>query len=137
MSKLFERIVYDAIYAHLTRFNLIYSRQSGYLPGNSTSDQLLAITSYIFDNFELKKDVRSVFLDIKSAFDTIPHKLLIHKIQSYGIRGNILSIIASYLKNRKVRVRINGKFSTSTDENFINSGVPQGSILGPLLFCYI
>jgi len=97
-------------------------------------DQLLSITTFINDSFELKRDVRSIFLDISAAFDSIPHKLLIHKIEAYGIRGNALEMIKSYLLNRRVKVRINGEFSSLTEEGYINSGVPQGSILGPLLF---
>lgn len=134
ISKLYERVVYNSILVHLRFRNLIYKNQSGFLPGNSTMDQLLTITSLIHDNFELRRDVRSIFLDITSAFDSIPHKLLIHKIESYGIRGNTLNIIKSYLLNRRVQVRINGEFSDLTQEGYINSGVPQGSILGPLLF---
>lgn len=134
ISKLFERIMYNAIYKHLNRHNLIYDKQSGFLQGHSTTDQLLAITSYIFDHFEKKRDVRAIFLDISAAFDTIPHDLLIHKISAYGIRGNALNIIIDYLKNRSVKVKVNGVLSNSSDDNFINSGVPQGSVLGPLLF---
>ena len=106
LSKLFERVIYNPIYEHLIDKNLIYEKQSGFLKGHSTSDQLLAITSYIHDPFRLNKDVRGVFLDIEAAFDTVPHKLLLHKLKSYGIRGRVLNILTSYLLNRKIQVRI-------------------------------
>ena len=134
ISKLYERIVYNSIYSHLIAHRLIYDKQSGFLQGHSTTDQLLAITSLIFDQFEANHDVRAIYLDISAAFDTIPHELLLHKIKSYGIRGNTFNIISDYLHNRSVKVKVNGTLSNSSPDGFINSGVPQGSILGPLLF---
>ena len=134
ISKVFERIIYNSIYDHIISNNLVYDKQSGFLPGHSTTDQILAITSYIFSKFEMNRDVRAIFLDISAAFDSIPHYLLLHKLKSYGITGNIHKLIASYLTNRQVKVRINGTESRASDPNHINCGVPQGSILGPLLF---
>ncbi len=116
------------------QYNLFYKQQSGFLPGHSTIDQLLAITTYIFDNFEQNKDLIGVFLDVTAAFDKIPHDLLLTKIRSYGIRGNAFEIIKSYLNNRKINVRVNDQLSNLSENNYINCGVPQGSILGPLLF---
>lgn len=134
ISKLFERVVYDSIYHHLKTYDLFYKKQSGFLQGHSTTDQLVAITSSIFDNFEKNHDVRSIFLDITAAFDSVPHNLLLHKIKSYGLRGKPLSLIESYLSNRRIKVKVNGTLSKKSANNFINTGVPQGSILGPLLF---
>ena len=134
ISKLFEKIIHNSILNHLLENNFIYKNQSGFLPGHSTSDQLLSIVSFLQDNLNARRDVRAVFLDITAAFDCIPHNLLLHKIKSYGVRGNILDIVRSYLYNRKIRVRVNGVLSEPSPDNYINSGVPQGSILGPLLF---
>ena len=134
ISKLYEKIIFNSIFSHVSQYNLIYENQSGFLPGHSTVDQLLAITSLIFDNFNKNLDVRAIFLDIAAAFDTVPHHLLIHKLASYGIDGDTLLTIKNYLSNRRIKIKINGVFSNLSDENFINSGVPQGSILGPLLF---
>ncbi len=134
ISKMFEKIIFDAVLGHCLENNLIYTNQSGFLPGHSTSDQLIAITSFISDNFQDNNDVRAVFLDIAAAFDTIPHHLLLHKLKAYGIRDKFLTLISSYLQNRKIRVRVNGAFSDPSPDNFINCGVPQGSLLGPLFF---
>ena len=97
-------------------------------------DQLLTITSYISENLEKSADVRAIFLDITAAFDSIPHNLLLHKIKSYGVNGTCFKLIQNYLKNRRLKVRINGDVSDLSPRNLINSGVPQGSLLGPLLF---
>ena len=134
ISKIFERVLYNSMYSHLIENSLIYHLQSGFLSGHSTADQLLAICTDIFRNFEENKDVRSVFLDLSAAFDTVPHSKLLHKIKSYGIKGGAYHMIQSYLSNRKIKVRENGIFSNISAPNYINSSVPQGSILGPLLF---
>lgn len=134
ISKLFERLIYNSIYNHLKTHELIYKKQSGFLPGHSTTDQLLTITSSIFDNFEKGYNVRAIFLDITAAFDSVPHNLLLHKIKSYGLRGNVHKLVESYLSKRRIKVKVNNTLSKESNENFINSGVPQGSILGPLLF---
>ena len=78
-----------------------------------------------------KKDVRIVFCDINKAFDSVWHDGLIYKLEAMGIRGKLLSWFTSYLKNRQQRVILGGKQSS---RGFIRAGVPQGSILGPLLF---
>jgi len=134
ISKLFEKLIYNSIFSHISNLNLLYKYQSGFLRGHSTADQLLSIISFIFEAFHENKDVRAIFLDIAAAFDTIPHNLLLHKIKAYGIRGNCHDLLHSYLENRKFQVRVNGELSIVSRNNFINSGVPQGSILGPLLF---
>ncbi len=73
-------------------------------------------------------------MDITAAFDKIPHHLLLHKLKSYGVRGTCFRLIKSYLTNRKIKIRVNGTYSENSPDDFINCGVPQGSILGPLLF---
>ena len=134
LSKLYEKIIFKSILSHLLEQNLIYKYQSGFLPGHSTVDQLLSITSYISNNFNKNKDVRAIFLDITAAFDTVPHQLLLHKLTSYGLDLDTLRLLENYLKNRKIKIKINGTFSNQSEDNYINCGVPQGSILGPLLF---
>ena len=113
--------------------NLITSNQSGFRPGDSTTNQLLYLVNEIHEAFEDPKllEVRAVFLDISKAFDKVWHEGLIFKLQQNGISGNLLELFKSYLHNRKQRVLMNGSFS---DYSPIESGVPQGSVLGPLLF---
>lgn len=97
----------------------------------STNDALFHITNYIYGNVDKSNYVIGVFLDIKKAFVTVNLDLLIRKLHYAGIRGNILNLIKSYLRYRTQVVRVNGEYS---NENNILIGVPQGSVLGPLLF---
>ena len=79
-------------------------------------------------------DTRGVFLDVEGAFDAIPHYLLLHQLRSYGLHNYIIKLILSYLSNRRLRAKVNDSVSGWSTSGYINSGVPQGSILGPLLF---
>ena len=85
----------------------------------------------MLEGFDDKKYTISVFLDLTKAFDCVDHAILLRKLDHYGIRGIMLNWIASYLNNRRQYVSCNGNIST---EHVMNIGVPQGSILGPLLF---
>jgi hypothetical protein len=134
LSKIFERALYSPILDHLLRNNLLYERQSGFLPGHDTQKQLVSIVHQIVSNFDSGLVTRGVFLDIAAAFDSVPHFLLILKLRAYGIGGDLLELISSYLRNRWVKVKVNSTYSDDSPNGFINSGVPQGSILGPLLF---
>ena len=118
---------------HLNENCLITSNQSGFRPGDSTTNQLLYLVSEIHDSFEdlQSREVRAVFLDISKAFDKVWHKGLLFKLKQNGIAGNVLNFLESYLESRQQRVVLNGFYSEYTT---IESGVPQGSVLGPLLF---
>jgi hypothetical protein len=100
LSKVFERLVFDAILLHLQQNDLIFERQSGFMPGHETQKQLLHIVHMLLKNNESKMVTRCVFLDIAGAFDAVPHYLLIRKLYAYGIRGNLLSLLSSYLDDR-------------------------------------
>ena len=131
IGKCFERCVFNIVFEFLVDNNLITMLQSGFIPGDSTTNQLL----YLYDSFSKAlddgKEVRIVFCDISKAFDRVWHKGVLFKLQQMGINGGLLEWFKSYLTNRKQKVVIRGQ---SSEEVSINAGVPQGSILGPLLF---
>ena len=105
--------------------------QSGFRPGDSCIYQLISITSDIYRSFEKHDETRALFLDISKAFDKVWHEGLIHKLKCNGISGNLLAFFESYLRNRHQRVALNG---ATSEWRGISAGVPQGSVLGPLLF---
>ena len=111
--------------------NLVTPNRSGFKPGDYCINQLLSITHEIFQLFDEGVEVKSVFVGISHAFDKVWHKGLIFKVSQNGMSGNLLDILSEFLSNWKRRVVLNGQ--KSTWEN-ANAGVPQGSILGSLLF---
>ena len=125
--------MYDSLYSHFVTNELLSPNQSGFRPGDSTVNQLISITHSIFNAFDCNPplDVRSVYLDISKAFDRVWHDGLIYKLKRCGVSGELLSLIQSFLKDRKQRTVLNGQSSSWGD---ISAGLPQGSILGPLFF---
>ena len=130
LGKLMERCVFKHLFKYLTTNNIITVLQSGFKPGDSTINQMIDIYHTIACAID-GKEVRSVFCDISKAFDRVWHRGLLSKLRSIGIRGKILIWMSSYLQHRKQRVVIHGQTSQFKE---LSAGVPQGSVLGPLLF---
>ena len=112
-SKMFEKLVFNSLYSYLNKNNLITKNQSGFRPGDSTTNQLLYLVNEIHEAFENLKslEVRAVFLDISKAFDKVWHEGIIFKLKQNGVSGKLLELFRSYLLNRKQRVVINGEAS--------------------------
>ena len=112
-GKLFEKIIFDAIYRHLCENGLLTPDQSGFRPGDSTINQLLCITHKIYSAFEEtpSRETRAVFLDLSKAFDRVWHEGLLYKLECNGISGDLLNLIRNFLTNRKQPVVLNGRNS--------------------------
>ena len=105
--------------------------QHGFLRHRSCLTQLLGHINIILENLLQGKDTDSIYLDYAKAFDKVDHEILLHKLQCYGITGKLLAWIKEFLRNRTQCVAING---TKSFKSEVKSGVPQGTVLGPLLF---
>ena len=130
-SKIFERCLHNRLESYLTSYNLFYECQFGFRHNSSTENAVTQIHHQLSRLINDKQIVCSIFLDLRKAFDCVDHNILMEKLFKYGIRGNAHRLISSFLTNRKQYTIIQGKHSRSKEIKF---GVPQGSILGPLLF---
>ena len=131
VGKILEKIVFKHVFNYLRDHALITLCQSGFIPGDSTVNQLAQIYHLLYKALDEKKDMRIVFLDISKAFDKVWHDGIIFKLRAMGIDGHLLEWFKDYLRQRHQRVVIG---SCSSEWGEIKAGVPQGSVLGPLLF---
>ena len=130
-SKIFEKLIYVRLYNFFVSKHVLYENQFGFRKHHSTSHAINYSINYVTEKIEQKKHVIGIFLDLSKAFDTICHSKLLIKLENSGIRGNCLDLLKSYLKSRTQVTKFDNVRSNSEK---IVYGVPQGSVLGPLLF---
>ena len=130
-GKLLEKLIYARLYSFFVSKGIIHENQYGFRKGHSTSHALNFSVQHLESCIKNKQHVLGIFIDLSKAFDTIDHQKLTTKLNNYGIRGNALRLIESYLANRKQFVSV---LDTQSDQLPVRFGVPQGSVLGPLLF---
>ena len=131
LGKVFERCVFKHLFNYLRDHKLISIHQSGFTPGDCTTNQLVSMYHEVCTALENQNNIQLIFFDISKAFDKVWHKGLVYKLESVGIKYPLIQWFKDYLNDRKQRVIINGKSSAWKN---VNAGVPQGSVLGPLLF---
>ena len=131
VSKVFEKEIFKQFYKHLNDNMLVSKFQSGFRPGHSTITTLLQMCDNWYENMDNGKLTGVVFIDIRKAFDSIDHSILLKKLAYYGVSQVEFTWFQSYLANRQQQCQVNNSLS---DKREIICGVPQGSILGPLLF---
>jgi hypothetical protein len=131
VSKILERAIHTQLCQFLTANNILSSSQCGFRKGYSTEHAVIALTDHIRRGMDQGLITGSVFIDLQKAFDTVDHCLLIEKLQCYGVNGKELDWFVDYLQNRKQVVQFGNAYS---EPGIVSFGVPQCSILGPLLF---
>ena len=130
-ARIFEKIVHDQLYNFLSTNNILTPSQSAFRKLHSTITSLINCTDSWYRNIDKKQLNLSLFLDLKKAFDTVDHQIMVKKLNAIGVRGIAGDWFASYLSNRKQYCSLGDQKSS---ESFVTCGIPQGSCLGPLLF---
>ena len=130
-SQILERLMYNRVIKFINKHNILYKYQFGFKKGHSTYMPLTIIIDKIVEALDNHEHVMVLYLDLAKAFDTVDHKILLNKLSHYGIRGKALSWFENYLNERQQFVNYSNVQSQCKS---ITCGVPQGSIMGPLLF---
>lgn len=140
-SKIIEKVIYNSLHAYFEKYNLFCKEQHGFRKNTSVNMALFDLLTNIMSSVDNRNPVCAIFTDMSKAFDYVDHNILLHKLHSYGIRGNILQLIKSYLSNRLQCVEISricpkNKLETKyiSEPRHIKYGVPQGSVLATPLF---
>lgn len=131
MAKVCERVLEKQLKAYVQKYNIISQYQSGFRTGYSCETALLEVTDNIFSSLDENKFVLLVLLDFSKAFDTVNHEILLAILQHIGLTHNSLALMSSYLRNRMQTVHLDNNYSQPAEESL---GVPQGSVLAPMLF---
>ena len=132
VSKILEKIMHKRVYSFLDRNEFFFHNQFGFRAKHSTELATSLLIDRVCNALNKNMKAMTIFLDMSKAFDCVDLNLLMQKLHNYGIRGQAYSWFYSYLHGRSQKVMVNGKFSENTCN--IECGVPQGSILGPLLY---
>ena len=130
-DKIFEKLVCKRLLQFWNKYNIFYPHQYGFRANHSTINAITEITDYIYSSLDNGNYVLGLYLDVSKAFDSVCHEILLSKLYNYGIRGKMHTWFSNYLSNRKQFVSVNNASSTSKCNYH---GVPQGSVLGPVLF---
>lgn len=140
-SKIFEKVIYNSLYSYLEKFNLLAPQQKGFRQNKTINMAIYDFLLNIIRKIDKKIPVAALYMDLTKAFDHVDYNILLSKLEKYGIRGNVLSLIKSYLTNRVQITQIDrmcynakSELSHFSRARTVQYGVPQGSVLGPLLF---
>ena len=131
LSKIFERVMFDQLLAYLSNNNLLYINPFGFKPGHSTELAALRLVDHLLAQMNMYNLPTNIYIDLSKAFDTLDHSILLSKLKYYGVTGCSYDPLSSYLTDRSQYVEFSGHKS---DTLSVSTGVPQGSVLGLLLF---